>query len=72
MQGGVVSQHDAPALMENLTKGTAVDVYKAKIDDWVPAEVLSVGGGEVAGRETSLFTHFLLGIRENYRDFIEK
>jgi hypothetical protein len=49
--GGLETKHDLPAMHENLVKGTLVDVYSRKVDDWVPAEVLSVGGGEVTVRE---------------------
>ena len=38
--GGVETTSDRPALLDNIGKGTAVDVYSKKVDDWVPAEVL--------------------------------
>lgn len=49
--GGLETTHSLPAMHENLVEGTVVEVYSRKVDDWVGAEVLSVGGGEVTVRE---------------------
>lgn len=49
--GGLETKHSLPAMLENLVEGTVVEVYSRQADDWVGAEVLSVGGGEVTVRE---------------------
>ena len=49
---GMVAEWDRPTILDNLTTGTAVDLYREHGERWVAAEVMSVDAGEVSVKET--------------------